>query len=92
MNKQVFADFNDLTDYPEAGIIQGVPLGLEEDIPELRDLVEQEVVTLAMPGEMQAEGYVTRRDIPQGIYWYGVITGPVIYLDELPADSHQVAS
>jgi len=92
MKKHVFADFNDLSDYPEAGIIQGVPLGLEEDIPELRDLVEQEAVILEMPGELQAEGYVTRRDIAEGHYWYGVVIGPVIYADEMSANAHQVAS
>ncbi len=34
MKKHVLADFNDLSDYPEAGIVQGIPLGLEQDIPE----------------------------------------------------------
>lgn len=92
MKKRVFADFNDLSDYTEAGIVQGVPLGLEEDIPELRQLQEHEDVILEMPGELQADGYVTCREIPQGHYWYGVVTGHVLYADELPADHGQAAS
>lgn len=92
MKKHVLADFNDLSDYPEAGIVQGIPLGLEEDIPELRHLHDHEEVMLEMPGELQAEGYVTRREIPQGHYWYGVVTGHVLYADEVPADAHQAAS
>ena len=92
MNKQVFADFNDLSDYPEVGIVQGIPLGLEEDIPELRLLQEHEEVVLAMPGELQAAGYVTRRVIPQGHFWYGVVTGHVIYLDDVSATPPRAAS
>lgn len=83
MRKTLFADFNDLSDYPEDGISQGIPLGLEEDISELRGLVEREEVILDMPGELQAAGYVTRRDIPQGHYWYAIVTGPIRYYDEL---------
>ena len=92
MPKTLFADFNDLSEYPEAGISQGIPLGLEEDIPALQGLVEHEEVMLDMPGELQAEGYVTRRDIPQGHYWYAIVTGPIRYYDELtdalPPDIH----
>jgi len=83
MQKTLFADFNDLSDYPEVGIPQGIPLGLEEDIPALRGLTEHEDVILDMPGELQAEGYVTERDIPQGRYWYAIVTGPIRYYDEL---------
>ncbi len=82
--KTLFADFNDLSSYPEAGIAQGIPLGLEEDIPALRGLAEHEQVILDMPGELRAEGYVTRRDIPQGHYWYAIVTGPIRYYDEMP--------
>jgi len=92
MRTTLFADFNDLSDYPEVGIQQGIPLGLEEDIPALKGLTEHEAVMLDMPGEIQAEGYVTRRDIPQGHYWYAIVTGPIRYYDELadalPSDIH----
>ena len=83
MTKRIFADFNDLSDYPEVHIVQGIPLGLEADVPELRSLQEHEEVILDMPGEIQAEGYVTRLELPQGIYWYGVVTGRVVYADEV---------
>jgi hypothetical protein len=86
MKKTVFADFNDLSDYPEADIQQGIPLGLQEDIPELESLTEHEEVILDMPGELQAEGYVTCRQIPQGHYWYGVVTGGIRYHDEIAND------
>jgi len=85
MSRRVLADFNDLSDYPELGITQGIPLGLEADIPELRDLREHEEVILEMPGEVQAEGYVTRRELPQGHFWYGVVTGRIVSPDEVPA-------
>jgi hypothetical protein len=91
MKQRVFADFNDLSDYPEAGIVQGIPLGLEEDIPELRQLHEHEVVILEMPGELQADGYVTRREMPQGHYWYGVVTGRVLYANEVDVEQQQEA-
>ena len=83
MPKQVFADFNDLSDYPDMEIVQGIPLGLAEDIPELRGLTEHETVVLVMPGELQADGYVTQRILNVGHYWYGVVTGSVIYADEI---------
>jgi hypothetical protein len=92
MKKRIFADFNDLSDYPEAGIVQGVPLGLEEDILELQLLQEHEEVILEMPGELQADGYVIYREIPQGRYWYGIVTGRVLYADEVNADQQQKAS
>lgn len=93
MRKVLFADFNDLSDYPEAEIRQGIPLGLERDIPALQELREHEQVILDMPGDLQADGYVTYRVIPQGRYWYGVITGNVRYYDELVgSDQAQAAS
>ena len=91
MKKHVLADFNDLSDYPEMGIVQGIPLGLEEDIPDLCQLRDHEEVILDMPGELQADGYVTRRDIPQGHYWYGVVTGHAVYSDEIPSDDRLIA-
>ena len=81
----------DLSDYPDVGIVQGIPLGLAEDIPELRNLTEHETVILVMPGELQAEGYVTQRVLMVGHYWYGVVTGQVIYADEM-SSNYQAAS
>lgn len=83
MCSTLFADFNDLSEYPGAGISQGISLGLEEDIPALQGLTEHDQVILDMPGELQAEGYVTRRSILQGHCWYAIVTGPIRYYDEV---------
>lgn len=69
--REVFSDFFRRETLPDGRV--RIPLGAEQDVPDLRGLHDGEEVRLVLPGELTAQGLV--ESVTQGGYtlWYAVL-------------------
>ncbi|MEO7001329.1 MAG: hypothetical protein ABI068_05990 [Ktedonobacterales bacterium] len=71
VKRRIFADFMGLAERKGMGL--SIPLGYENDAPELATLKSGERVIMIEPDNLQPGGTVVSEDVGGQRYWYGLL-------------------